>query len=150
MSILSSIPIVGQIIDGASKLISEVITDKDKKTELEYKLKALQLDATLQLQKIEHDEVIAQIEINKLDAQSNNAMQRNWRPFIGWCCGLAFAFNFICVPLLKWALVIASTHYPELLNVVPPPTLDMSEMMPVLLAMLGFGGFRTYEKINKK
>jgi hypothetical protein len=28
------------------------------------------------------------------------------------------------------------------------PSLDISEMLPILIGMLGLGGFRTYEKMN--
>ena len=42
--------------------------------------------------------------------------------------------NFIVVPLLGTALDITA--------------LDLSEMMPVLLGMLGLGGMRSYEKKN--
>jgi hypothetical protein len=32
---------------------------------------------------------------------------------------------------------------------VPLPLLDMGQMMPVLMGMLGLGGLRTFEKFKK-
>jgi len=62
-----------------------------------------------------------------------------WRPFIGWSCGVALAWNYIAQPVLVFTL--AQTG-----NLVELPALDMSQMMPVLMGMLGLGGLRTFEK----
>ena len=64
-----------------------------------------------------------------------------WRPFIGWVCGMACAWNWIG---LKVALFIAA-YFGKNLNITPA---DITEMMPVLLGMLGLGGMRTVEKIQ--
>ena len=50
--------------------------------------------------------------------------------------------NFLIFPLASF--VLAQTgHLVEL------PNLDMTQMMPVLMGMLGLGGLRTVEKIKK-
>ena len=41
-----------------------------------------------------------QAEINKVEAQSRSVFVAGWRPFIGWVCGVAFAFHYIVMPLL--------------------------------------------------
>jgi hypothetical protein len=52
------------------------------------------------------------------------------------------ALNFLIFPLASF--VLAQTgHLIEL------PTLDMSEMMPVLMGLLGLGGLRTVEKLKR-
>ena len=85
---------------------------------------------------------LAQLEINKVEAASRSVFVSGWRPFIGWSCGAAMALNFIVFPLASF--VLAQTgHLVEL------PTLDMSEMMPVLMGLLGLGGLRTVEKIKQ-
>jgi hypothetical protein len=48
-------------------------------------------------------------------------------------------FNFICVPLGNFVAGVAG--YP--LEIV---ALDLSEMMPVLMGMLGLGAMRSFEK----
>ena len=85
--------------------------------------------------------VQGQIDINKEEAKSPSVFVSGWRPFIGWICGLACAWNWIG---LKIALFIAA-YSGHALNMQPA---DISEMMPVLLGMLGLGGLRTAEKIN--
>ena len=85
--------------------------------------------------------VQGQIDTNKEEAKSPSVFVSGWRPFIGWACGVACAWNWIG---LKVALFIAAYlgHPP---NITPA---DITEMMPVLLGMLGLGGMRTVEKIQ--
>ncbi len=64
-----------------------------------------------------------------------------WRPAIGWVCGAACAWNWIALPVVKVALAVAGYT----LALSPA---DITEMLPILMGMLGLGGFRTVEKIN--
>ena len=85
---------------------------------------------------------LAQLEINKQDAAHRNIFVAGWRPFIGWSCGIAMCYAYIIQPITIF--VLAQTG-----NLVSLPTLDLSEMMPVLLGMLGLGGLRSFEKYKK-
>jgi len=85
---------------------------------------------------------IAQLEINKQEAAHRNIFVSGWRPFIGWSCGIAMCYAYIIQPITIF--VLAQTG-----NLVTLPTLDLSEMMPVLLGMLGLGGLRSFEKYKK-
>ena len=85
--------------------------------------------------------VQGQIDTNKAEAANPSIFVSGWRPFIGWVCGSACAWNWIG---LKIALFIAA-YLGHPLSMSPA---DISEMMPVLLGMLGLGGLRTMEKIN--
>ena len=82
-----------------------------------------------------------QTDTNKEEAKNPSVFVSGWRPFIGWVCGAACAWNWIG---LKIALFIAA-YFGHALNMQPA---DLSEMMPVLLGMLGLGGLRTVEKLN--
>lgn len=79
-----------------------------------------------------------QAEINKVEAQSRSVFVAGWRPFIGWVCGVAFAFHYIVMPLL-----IAYTD-------IEPVEFDTNSLFTVLMGMLGLGGLRTFEKIKDK
>ena len=85
---------------------------------------------------------LAQLEINKQEAAHRNIFVAGWRPFIGWSCGIAMCYAYIIQPITIF--VLAQTG-----NLVSLPTLDLSEMMPVLLGMLGLGGLRSFEKYKK-
>jgi len=81
-----------------------------------------------------------QTKINEIEAGHRTVFVAGWRPFIGWVCGFALAYNFVVRDLFIWALK------PESI----PPALQMEHLMTVLLGMLGLGGLRTYEKIKDK
>lgn len=79
-------------------------------------------------------------EINKIEAQHRTIFVAGWRPFIGWVCGFALAYNFVLRDLLVWWVG------PE----TAPPALQMEHLITVLIGMLGLGGMRTFEKFNNK
>jgi len=81
-----------------------------------------------------------QTRINEIEAQHRTVFVAGWRPFIGWVCGVALAYNFVIRDLFIWAIK------PETV----PPALQMEHLMTVLLGMLGLGGLRTYEKLKDK
>jgi hypothetical protein len=85
--------------------------------------------------------VQGQLATNQEEAKSTSVFVAGWRPFIGWVCGAACAWNWIGLPAAKFGLALAG------ISVALNPA-DVSEMMPVLMGMLGLGSLRTYEKIK--
>lgn len=85
---------------------------------------------------------VAQLEINKTEAAHRSIWVSGWRPFIGWSCGVALAWSYVVTPILHFGLAQAGL-------LVDLPAMDMSEMMPVLMGILGLGGLRTFEKFKK-
>jgi hypothetical protein len=83
--------------------------------------------------------VKVQSEINKMEAQHRSVFVAGWRPFIGWICGLALAYNFIIRDVIAWVSPYAI-----------PPAIQMDQLITILLGMLGLGGLRTFEKIKDK
>ena len=81
-----------------------------------------------------------QAEINKVEAQHRTIFVAGWRPFIGWVCGFALAYNFVLRDLLVWWVG------PD----TAPPALQMEHLITVLVGMLGLGGMRTFEKLNDR
>lgn len=85
--------------------------------------------------------VQGQLDINKTEAANPSVFVSGWRPFIGWVCGAACAWNWIGLKVL----LFGATALGYELDI---KAADLSEMWPVLLGMLGLGGLRTVEKIN--
>lgn len=83
--------------------------------------------------------VQGQLDINKAEAASGSAFVGGWRPFIGWVCGMAFAWNWCGLPMAMFVLA----YIGKPMQLAPA---DMTEMMPVLMGMLGLGALRSYEK----
>lgn len=99
-------------------------------------------------EKLTHGEVLerllqqphmAQVELNKLDAQSRFWFQANWRPFIGWVCGMGVLNMMLINPWIQWATGKVG------------PTLPADTIMQLTLGMLGLlGTMRTVEKLKGK
>jgi len=121
------------LIGPVTGLLDKFIEDKDQKNALAHEIATMSERHAQQL-------AMAQIEVNKAEAASGSVFKGGWRPFIGWVCGFAFAYHFILQPILLFGIAVAGVSFP------PLPAFDMSQMMPVLLGMLGLGGLRTYEK----
>ena len=121
------------LIGPVTGLLDKFVEDKDQKNALAHEIATMSERHAQQL-------AMAQIEVNKAEASSGSVFKGGWRPFIGWVCGFAFAYHFILQPILLFGIAVAGVSFP------PLPAFDMSQMMPVLLGMLGLGGLRTYEK----
>ena len=113
-------------------LLDKFIEDKDQKNKLAHEISTMAERHAQELAK-------GQLEINKAAAQSRNIFVAGWRPFIGWTCGVAMAYNYVIHPIMIF--VLAQLDY-----LVALPALDLGEMMPVLMGMLGLGGLRSFEK----
>lgn len=100
----------------------------DKRAELEAKVLEIELKA-----------MALQSQINLKEAESPNLFIAGWRPFIGWVGGLALAYHFLMAPYLAW---ITTIYYPD----VTLPQVDITTLYPIVLAMLGIGTMRSYEK----
>lgn len=82
-----------------------------------------------------------QLDANKEEAKHENVFVSGWRPFIGWVCGSGCAWNWIGLPIAKFVAVF----FGQDITLAPA---DLSEMMPLLLGMLGLGALRTVEKVQ--
>lgn len=127
------------VTEAAKGLIAKIWPDPAKQAEAQARLVELQqrgdlaeLDARLQLQ-------LAQIRVNERDA-AGSAMQRNWRPFIGWVGGVALAYQFLVHPLLAWLSVNQGWQ--------SPPLLASELMFTLVTQLLGLGALRTAEKLK--
>ena len=85
--------------------------------------------------------MLAQTEINAVEAQHKSIFVAGWRPFIGWVCGVGIAWSMVVQPVAQWAM-IAWGDGTEL------PTIDTSYLMDLVTAMLGMSGLRTFEKMR--
>ena len=118
---------LGAISDLASTVINKIWPDKSE-------AEKQQLAAAVMI-------VQGQLDINKVEAANPSVFVSGWRPFIGWVCGSACAWNWIGLPIAKMGLTLLG-HPLDLAQA------NLTEMLPVLFGMLGLGTLRTVEKIN--
>ena len=122
------------ILELGAKLLERVIPDADARAKAQAELLKASQDQDFQLS-------LGQIEINKVEAASQNWFVAGWRPAVGWICVAGLAYNFLLYPLLVW--LAASTNA----SFTPPPLVS-DNLMELVLGMLGLGGLRTVEKIK--
>jgi len=119
------------IMDVAGRFLPE---DKEKRAEAEREIEAKLAESLANID-------LANLKINEADAKSGNWFQSGWRPFIGWSCGFALAYTYVMQPILTFGLAQAG-------YLIDLPAVNLGEMMPVLMGLLGLGGLRTFEKVK--
>jgi hypothetical protein len=77
----------------------------------------------------------AQIDVNKAAEQAGGP---HFRDGAGWVCVIGFAFA-VARPVVEWGLIVAG-HPMHL------PAMDMTEIGPMLAALLGLGGMHVYQQ----
>ena len=122
---------IGNVLVSAREAITgKAIDDPVKRAEI-----------GIQLKQIEQAINMGQIEVNKAEAKNANLFVSGWRPFIGWVGGIALAYTYIVAPTAVWIAELNGA-------IADLPTINDGVLFNLILAMLGFGGLRTYEKIK--
>ncbi len=83
-----------------------------------------------------------QLAVDAAEASNKSLFVAGWRPFIGWCGGVAIGWTYIGNPIATWVLF---TIHP---NAAALPTIPTGNLMQLVTAMLGLGAMRTYEKVK--
>lgn len=134
------------LIPALETVINKFVPDKDKANELAHSVATMAENHS-------HANAMAQIEVNKQEAQHGSLFVAGARPFILWVCGVSFAFNYLVLPILNFGLLVAKVRmevvnaegkFVEVTAQLPP--LDFTTMMPVMMGLLGLGAYRSYEK----
>ena len=125
--------VIQSLIAPVTGLLDKFIEDKDQKAALAHEI------ATMS-QKHAQELSLAQIEVNKAEAQSGSLFKGGWRPAVGWVCAIAFLYHFLLKDIIIFVCAFAGVEVPDL------PEFDMSTLLTVLGGMLGIGTLRTYEK----
>ena len=123
--------IMPSVMEVAGRFLPE---DREKRAAAEREIQAKLTDSLAQVD-------LAQLGINKVEAAHRSMFVAGWRPFIGWTCGVALMYTYVLQPILVFGL--AQSGY-----LVDLPRMDLCELMPVLMGMLGLGGLRSWEKIK--
>lgn len=125
LSILTGGKAVAQPVEAVGNVLDKLFTSDEEK-----------LDKQALLTKLAQAPNLAQVELNKVEAQHRSTFVAGWRPFIGWVCGFGLANAFLINPWIEW--VAQRTG----------PGIPLDVMMELVIALLGLGALRTVEKIN--
>ena len=124
---------IQSLIGPVTGLLDKFIEDKDQKARIAHELATMSEKHAQELS-------LAQIEVNKAEAQSGSLFKGGWRPAVGGVCAIAFLYHFLLKDIIMFVCAFAGVDVPDL------PEFDMSTLLTVLGGMLGIGGLRTYEK----
>jgi len=127
---------IGLLVSAIAPLLEKVIPDDDERAKMAHEI------ATL-AERQAHEIALQQIEVNKLEAKSDSILKGGWRPFIGWVCGVAFAYHFVLQPLFAFWLSAFGFDFDL-------PAFDMDSLMIVMGGLLGLGTMRTVERVKDK
>ena len=119
-----------KLIDPISNILDKFVADKDLKAKLQH-----ELDQEL------HKANMAQIEVNKEQAKHSSLFVSGARPAIMWVCCLGLFWSFFLAPFLSW-LIVASGSTATL------PAIETEGLLSLTLALLGLGGYRSFEKFK--
>ena len=116
---------VAQPVDALGNAFDKLFTSDEEK-----------MQAQAVLDKIRIQPAILNAEMNKIEAQHRSLFVAGWRPAIGWICAGGIGFAFIGNPLLE--------------RFVPgdPVNVPLDMILELVLAMLGMGALRTFEKVK--
>lgn len=123
------------ILNVGNTLIERLIPDKTAQDQAKAQLVEMQVQG-------EFDEMKGQLAVDQAEAGSQSTFVAGWRPFIGWVCGFALAYVYILQPFLVAGAVLFHSSFDS----TKLPTVDLSDMMPIVLGMLGLGAMRSFDK----
>lgn len=127
--------ILKELISPVTGIVEELVVDKDKRNEIKLKIEELADKADERF----HQELMGQIEVNKVEAQHASVFVSGWRPFIGWTSGVGIAYTFVLAPFVE-AVARLSGYAGDM------PVPDAAQLMALVTAMLGVGAMRSYDK----
>lgn len=125
---------VGALLEIGSKVLDRLFPDPEQANAAKLELLKLEQSGELAV-------MTGQMEINKVEAASTSLFASGWRPFVGWVCGVGCAWNWIGLPVAKFALLVMG-------NPIEMEQADLSEMLPLLIGLLGLGTLRSYERVK--
>lgn len=127
-------------LDLGKDLINKIWPDPSQRAEQLFKLKELEQKGELAELNAHVGLMLAQIKVNETEACHPSIFVAGWRPAIGWVCVAAISYNYFIYSLLLWVLAISGS------DIQAPALLDLTELWPLILGMLGISVSRSWEK----
>ena len=118
----------GGTVKAVAGVIDELHTSEEEKQQL--KLRFAEVESKLKEK---------QLDINKAEASHRSIFVSGWRPFLGWISGLSIGYVYLFQPVFDMILQMFDIK-------VDWVVLDLGQLMPLILGMLGLGGLRSFEK----
>jgi hypothetical protein len=125
---------ISAALDIGGKLIDRLWPDPTQAAAAKLELLKMQQNGDLAV-------MVAQTDINKIEAASSSIFVAGWRPFVGWVCGCGLAYVAVVEPIARF--IATMLGYAGAF-----PAIDTTLTMQVLIGLLGMGGLRSLDKYN--
>ena len=122
-------------IEAVGNVLDKLFTSKEEKLNIE-----------VIKQRLAQQPLVAQQEINKIEAQHKSIFVAGWRPSIGWVCSISLAFYFI--PQFAMAAYLWTIQSYDQGVLLPYPNAGAESLFELVLALLGMASLRTFEKLK--
>lgn len=141
---MSATALIGALAEGGAKGMFSGIGQlaKDIRTAITGKDPAKEAEIAEKLMELEYAAESAQALVNIEEAKNPNVFVSGWRPAAGWTCSIALAWFYVLSPFASWVAELCG-------SAVKMPVVDISTLYPLLLALLGMGGLRSFDKASK-
>lgn len=120
-------------LDVLGRIIDRVLPDKAAADKAKAELLVMQTKGDL-------DQLLGQLEINKVEAAHSSIFVAGWRPASGWICNIGLLYTFLLQPILTWICAVS--------GVAPPPGIPFDALYVLLGSLLGVGTLRTVDKVK--
>lgn len=124
---------ISAVLDIGGKLIDRLWPNPEEAAKAKLELLKMERDGDLAV-------MVAQTDINKIEAQNSNLFVSGWRPFIGWVCGTALVYAALIEPMARFIAKVIFSYVGEF------PVIDTTLTLQILLGLLGLAGMRSWEK----
>lgn len=162
MKWLANIPSISDLITNIGDQVDKLFTSDEERGEIETAQERIKLQRLLAELKEQH----MQLQINLQQASHASIFVAGARPAIIWIGALGLAYEALIQPIGSWLIMrtvdlenimgaaALKTATPEQIQTVMHyyqlPNMNTDLFMPIILGVLGIGGFRTWEKIQGK
>lgn len=152
---------IAALLSAGMTLVDKFIPDPQAKADHQLKLTELAQKGDLAELEAYVTLMSGQLEINKEEAKSGSFFVAGWRPAIGWTCAIALAAAYIPKAIMITALWAAQAYM--MLDgcdaalkcdittfILPPfPDVGLTDLIGLLMSMLGIGAMRSYDKMQR-
>jgi hypothetical protein len=135
--------LIGPLAEIVKSAIGRIFPDPAAQAEANFKLAVMVQNGQLAEMANDSSLLLAQIAVNKAEAESDSTFKGGWRPGVGWVCVAGLAWNFVARPAVTTVAALCGTP-------LDLPPADLSDLMPLLVSLLGLGAYRTVEKLKGK
>lgn len=146
---------ISAVFELGKTAIEKIWPDPTKRAEQMRMLEELRQSGDIERLNAHVKLMLAQVETNQIDAKSGNPFQAGWRPAIGWVGAVSLALMYIPKAIMmtviwSWQCIVIMQTNTNIYQIQLPmfPDLGVSDIIGLLMSMLGVAAMRSYDKKN--